>query len=138
MKTTALFATMSLLTLVGCTEPDRTGETTTPPPAETVRPGETAPTPPPSSPQTQPGAPTTEGPSAAATDEALEQRVRQALSGDTSLSASAQSVQVEASGGEVTLRGSVANEQEKQNIAAKVQQTEGVTEVDNQLQIASR
>ncbi len=135
MHTTALFAavtTFSLLMLAGCAEPERDqgGEASAPPPAPTARPGAPA-TP---SPETTSAA---GGPAAAATDEALEQRIRQALNADASLSATAKTVQVDATAGEVTLRGAVANEQEKQTIAAKVQQMEGVKGVNNQLQVAS-
>ena len=71
-------------------------------------------------------------------DRNLEQRIRQALSGDASLAASVQKLHIEtAANGEVTLRGSVKTDKEKADIAAKVQQVAGVKKVNNQLQSAS-
>ncbi len=71
-------------------------------------------------------------------DRNLEQRIRQALSGDASLAAAVQKLHIEtAANGEVTLRGSVKTDKEKADIAAKVQQVAGVKKVNNQLQSAS-
>ncbi len=71
-------------------------------------------------------------------DRNLEQRIRQALSGDASLAAAVQKLHIEtAANGEVTLRGAVKTEKEKADIAAKVQQVAGVKKVNNQLQSAS-
>lgn len=70
-------------------------------------------------------------------DRNLDQRIRQALSGDTALAASAQNIHIETDNGEVTLHGSVATEKAKADIAAKVQQVMGVKKVNNQLQTAS-
>jgi osmotically-inducible protein OsmY len=70
-------------------------------------------------------------------DRNLNQHVRQALSGDTALAASAQKIHIETANGEVTLHGSVATETEKADIAAKVRLVAGVKKVNNQLQTAS-
>lgn len=70
-------------------------------------------------------------------DHTLNQRIRQALSGDTALAAAAQNIHIEADNGEVTLHGSVATDKQKADIATKVQQVAGVKKVDNQLRTAS-
>ena len=67
----------------------------------------------------------------------LVERIRQRPMEDRALAAYAQTLEITAEEGRVTLRGMVQNEQEKAHITAKVQQTDGVTEVDGQLQTAS-
>lgn len=69
-------------------------------------------------------------------DRALNQRIRQSLSADSSLGTTAEKVHLTTENGEVTLQGTVATEKEKADIAAKVQQISGVKKVDNQLQMA--
>ena len=71
-----------------------------------------------------------------ATDQTLNQRIRQALSGDMALAADAQKIHLNTDNGEVTLHGSVATEKVKADIATKIQQVAGVKKVDNQLQMA--
>ena len=66
-------------------------------------------------------------------DRKMVQEVRQALTSDSSLSTRAQNVTVVASSGNVTLRGSVKDDAEKQRVAEKAMQVAGVTNVDNQL-----
>jgi len=69
-------------------------------------------------------------------DRALNQRIRQTLSEDAALAASAQNVHIKTDKGEVTLHGSVNTEKEKADIDAKVQQVTGVEKLNNQLQVA--
>lgn len=69
------------------------------------------------------------------TDRTIIQQIRQALTSDSSLSMSAQNVTVVSSNGNVTLRGGVKDESEKQKIAAAATQVSGVTNVDNLLTV---
>ena len=68
-------------------------------------------------------------------DRKIIQEVRQALTSDSSLSTSAQNVTVVSNNGNVTLRGSVKDDSEKQKIVNKATQVAGVTNVDNQLTV---
>ena len=68
-------------------------------------------------------------------DRKVVQEVRQALTSDSSLSTRAQNVTVVASNGNVTLRGSVKDDSEKQRVADKAMQVAGVTNVDNQITV---
>jgi osmotically-inducible protein OsmY len=70
-------------------------------------------------------------------DQALNQRIRQALSGDMTLTTTLQKIHLDTDNGEVTLHGSVATDKQKADIATKVQQIAGVKKVDNQLRIAA-
>ena len=153
MKTVALCASLALIGLLGCTDNE---EATTPPPAETSRPGapiapstppppqttqsrETSPVSPMEPQVAQPEETTPMGSSTAAmADQKLKEKIQSALAVDPSLSDVAENVQIETTDGKVTLRGSASSAQEKEQIANKVQQIEGVQEVDNQLQVASR
>jgi osmotically-inducible protein OsmY len=69
-------------------------------------------------------------------DRALNQRIRQALTADSSLRSTTERVHLSTENGEVTLQGAVATEKEKADITAKVQQVAGVKKVSNQLQMA--
>ena len=69
-------------------------------------------------------------------DRTLNQNIRQALSADTSLSASAKNVHFNTENGKVTLQGTVPTEKDKKDIEAKVEKITGVKDVDNQLQLA--
>jgi osmotically-inducible protein OsmY len=71
------------------------------------------------------------------TDRALALRVEDALRKNSALASTAQNVQVQANNGEVILKGSVNNEQEKANIAAEAQKIAGVSKVNNQIEVAS-
>jgi len=79
------------------------------------------------------GAPTASDQPENETDRKIIQGVRQALTSDSSLSTAAQNVTVVSSNGNVTLRGSVKDDSEKQKIQEKAMQVAGVTNVDNQL-----
>lgn len=70
-------------------------------------------------------------------DQALNQRIRQALGGDMTLATTLQKIHLDTDNGEVTLHGSVATDKQKADIATKVQQIAGVKKVDNQLRIAA-
>jgi len=105
-----------------------------------------------SKPSSPSGAPPTEGASmpsservtksmedkaATEADRTLNQRVRQALSGDMTFATIIQKIHLDTANGEVTLHGSVVTDKQKADIAAKVQQVAGVKKVENQLQTAS-
>jgi osmotically-inducible protein OsmY len=83
-------------------------------------------------------APTMGSTTAAMDDQELKEKIQSTLEGDPSLSNVTENVQIETMDGKVTLRGSAPSAQEKEHIATKVQQMEGVQEVDNQLQVANR
>ena len=67
----------------------------------------------------------------------LTRRIRQAIVKDSSLSTNAHNVRIITVNGVVTLRGPVANSEEKASVAAKAQDVAGVKTVDNQLEISS-
>jgi hyperosmotically inducible periplasmic protein len=69
------------------------------------------------------------------TDRKIIQQIRQALTSDSSLSMSAQNVTVVSSNGNVTLRGGVKDDSEKQKIATAATRVSGVTNVDNLLTV---
>jgi osmotically-inducible protein OsmY len=73
-----------------------------------------------------------------AADREVTQRIRQALVSDDSLSPSAKNVTIDSKDESVTLRGSVANEQERATVAAKAKQVAGDRTVQNELVVASR
>ena len=70
-------------------------------------------------------------------DRTITQNIRQALTGDDSLSTNAKNVKIITNDGTVTLRGPVKSEKEKTEIEAKAKQVAGVKRVDNQLEVAS-
>ena len=67
-------------------------------------------------------------------DRKVTQEVRKAIVDDDSLSTNAKNVKVITIDGVVTLRGPVANEQEKNKVAAKVSAVPGVKRLENQLE----
>ncbi len=71
-------------------------------------------------------------------DRTVTQEVRKAIVADDSLSTDAKNVKVITVDGVVTLRGPVANEQERNRVAAKVNGIAGVKRVNNQLEVAAR
>jgi len=81
------------------------------------------------------GAPTASDQPENEADRKVVQEVRKALTSDSSLSTAAQNVTVVSSNGNVTLRGSVKDDSEKQKIQDKAMQVAGVTNVDNQLTV---
>ena len=70
-------------------------------------------------------------------DHALNQRIRQALSGDSTLAATAQKIQLESDNGNVTLHGAVATSEQEEDIVAKVSQVAGVKKVNTQLKVGA-
>jgi osmotically-inducible protein OsmY len=70
-------------------------------------------------------------------DHTLNQRIRQALTGDMALATVIQKIYLDTANGEVTLHGSGVTDKQKADIAAKVQHVAGVKKVENQLQTAS-
>ena len=71
-------------------------------------------------------------------DRTVTQQVRKAIVADDSLSTDAKNVKVITVDGVVTLRGPVANAEERNKVAAKVNGVPGVKRVDNQLEVAAR
>ena len=71
-----------------------------------------------------------------ATDRDLTQKIRKSLVADKSLSTYAHNVKVVSQGGDVTLKGPVRSEQEKQTVEAKAVAVAGAGHVTNQLSIA--
>ena len=70
-----------------------------------------------------------------AADRQLTANIRKAIVADDGLSTNAHNVKIVTRDGQVTLRGPVESEAEKQAVAAKAQQVAGVKRVDNQLEI---
>lgn len=68
-------------------------------------------------------------------DRTITQKIRQAIIADDALSTNAKNIKIITVDGVVTLRGPVANSQEKENIANKVKNVAGISRVDNQLEI---
>ena len=71
-----------------------------------------------------------------ATDRDLTQKIRQALMQDKSLSSYAHNVKVIAQGGQVTLKGPVRSDEEKQNVEAKAVEVAGTGHVINEMSVA--
>jgi hyperosmotically inducible periplasmic protein len=70
------------------------------------------------------------------TDVEITRQIRRAIVKDDSLSTDAHNVKIITSGGVVTLRGPVASSKEKMAVAKKAEKINGVSKVDNQLEIA--
>lgn len=71
-----------------------------------------------------------------ATDRDLAQKIRQALMDDSSLSTYAHNVKVVSQEGNVTLKGPVRSEQEKQSIESKAKAIAGSARVINEMTVA--
>jgi hyperosmotically inducible protein len=71
-----------------------------------------------------------------ASDRKLTQTIRRALMQDKSLSSYAHNVKVIAQGGQVTLKGPVRSDSEKQNVEAKAVEVAGAGHVINQMSVA--
>ena len=69
-------------------------------------------------------------------DRELTQHIRQALTADKSLSTYAHNVKVIAQGGQVTLKGPVRSDAEKQSVEAKAVEVAGIGHVKNEMSIA--
>jgi hyperosmotically inducible protein len=70
------------------------------------------------------------------TDRKIAQQIRQKVVEDNSLSTTAHNVTIVSENGNVTLRGSVKDQSEKEKVAAAAKQVAGVNKVDNQLQVS--
>lgn len=68
-------------------------------------------------------------------DRTLTQKIRQALMADKALSSNGKNVKIMTINGVVTLRGPVANSQERDDIARKVKNIQGIARIDNQLEV---
>lgn len=130
LRATALAVSLSLALTVPALAQDQSGDPQSSSPSGT---SSTEGAKMPSSDQT---AKTLEDKATTSADHALNQRIRQALSGDMILVTAIHKVYLDTDNGEVTLHGSVATDKQKADIAAKVQQVTGVKKVDNQLTTA--
>lgn len=80
-------------------------------------------------------APTPQDQSNQSQDRKLLADVRRAIVGDKSLSTMAHNAKVMVEGGTVTLRGPVKGAQEKAQVETLIKKVEGVTKIDNQLDV---
>jgi hyperosmotically inducible protein len=71
-------------------------------------------------------------------DRTITQRIRQGVVKSDALSMTGKNVKIITVNGVVTLRGPVKTDEEKTQIAALAQSVDGVTRVDNQLEIAAK
>ena len=72
-----------------------------------------------------------------ASDRTLTQKIRRALMQDKRLSSYAHNVKVITQGGQVTLKGPVRSEEEKQSVEAKATEVAGTGHVINQMSVAA-
>jgi len=115
---------VSAMGLIACED-----RTTSPRTAPSTTPRTTAPRPPDTT-VTNPS--TTPNQSA---DARITSDIRRAIAGDTSLPMTARDIQITVSSGAVTLRGVVDSQDDKDAIEAKVKTIDGVSSVDNQLEV---
>ena len=71
-----------------------------------------------------------------AADRTLTQKIRRSLTSDKALSTYAHNVKIVSQGGQVTLKGPVRSEQEKQTVEAKAVEVAGAGRVVNELSVA--
>lgn len=71
-------------------------------------------------------------------DRDITQRIRQSIMNDKSLSTCAHNVKIITQDGQVTLKGPVRSESEKQTIAAKATEVAGANKVTNDLNVKSQ
>ena len=110
--------------LAACERPEA------PPPPQAPAPEVTA------DPQTTPeAAPTAQDQPATEADIKIVQEIRQAVVKDEALSTGARNITIVSREGDVTLRGTVEDQTEKELLAARAQQVAGVRRVDNQLTV---
>jgi osmotically-inducible protein OsmY len=120
MKRIAVLASIALSSLIGCAD-DRPVDRTAQPP----------------SPPAQTATETVRAPEMSEADRTLAQQVETALRQNSALAPAAENVQVSVRNGEVTLRGSVNNAQEKVNLGSAAGQVAGVSKVNNQIEVSS-
>lgn len=65
----------------------------------------------------------------------ITKKIRQIIINDDALSNNAKNIKIITINGVVTLRGPVANSAEKENIAGKIKEVQGIKRVDNQLDV---
>jgi hyperosmotically inducible periplasmic protein len=134
-KIAGLLLVSSLCLAMGCSESGKTNNETTPPAASST------PSNPPDADNTARNADTStlaETPTAQsenATDLQISAAIRKSVVDDKSLSVNAHNVKIITSGGVVTLRGPVKNDDERKTIEAKAKQVAGVTQVNNLLEV---
>jgi hyperosmotically inducible protein len=68
-------------------------------------------------------------------DVAITQKIRQAITNDNAISTNGKNIKIITENGNVTLKGPVDTQQEKENIGNKAGLVSGVTKVDNQLEV---
>lgn len=68
-------------------------------------------------------------------DRSITNRIHEAISRDTTLT-DFRSIQVSTSNGTVTLKGTIANDNEKNDLTRKIKGMNGVKDVDNQLEVS--
>lgn len=83
----------------------------------------------------QPSLPTAADNGMTARETSITASIRQEIMDDSSLSFSAKNAKVITVGGKVTLRGGVPTQRERTSLGGLAMATEGVTEVDNQLEV---
>jgi hypothetical protein len=71
-------------------------------------------------------------------DRGITQRIRQAVVADDALSSQAKNAKIITANGVVTLRGPVESNQEKTQLASLASRVQGVTKVDNQLEVSGK
>ena len=124
----AVFAGLSILGCDSNTNRPVTSDRTTSPSPSATAPSATSPS------------ATSSSPSAASTsvtDQDLAQRITSSLREDSSLAGTVPNVTVEVNKGTVTLKGSVNSQQQRSDIESKVRNITGVTQVVNNLEVAS-
>jgi BON domain len=124
----AVFAGLSILGCDSNTNRPVTSDRTTSPSPSSPAPSATSPSATASSPSAG---------STSATDQALSQRIASSLREDSSLAGTTPNITVEVNNGTVTLKGSVNSQQQRSDIESKVRNITGVTQVVNNLEIAS-
>jgi hyperosmotically inducible protein len=85
-----------------------------------------------------PNAPTADQQKENTSDRQLAAQIRRAIVKDKSLSSDAHNVKIIAQGGNVTLKGTVKTDAEKQAVESKAAQVAGEGKVTNELQVAPR
>ncbi len=73
-----------------------------------------------------------------ASDRAITQKIRKALTADKSLSTYAHNVKVITVNGAVTLKGPVKSDEEKQQVASKAAEVVDASKIDNQLTVKAQ
>ncbi len=84
------------------------------------------------------GEPTADQQSENTSDRAITQQIRKAIVKDKSLSASAHNIKIVTQNGQVTLAGPVRSEEEKKTLQDMAASVAGVSNVNNQLQVAAK